>query len=1607
MAKRIFSSLNSPYYVFAPPYRENSGGVRAMHYLCHALNLMGEEAYVLTDNVAPGLRTPKLTNPVASAHASQGRPPIVVYPEVVPDNPMQATNVVRFLLNTPGLLTGHPTNWQDSDLIYSMGSAIIPPGMKAELLAIPAMDYNVYNSRGTENQQRHGKLLFINRYLGRGGKLDPFVADATEISFRVGERTPRELADLYRSAELLYTYEHSTACLEAMLCGCPVVYLPNDVLLHQPYEGYFGRAGWAWGNDPALIEEAKRTVRLVAQAYEASEATFWQQLDAFVNTTQAKAAQSAGRNGANISAEPLGIAQDSVPPSDTALPDSVGNAPVFALNRRTKRIRVGIISADKEDLACFNIRVHDPLSRLGNYIDFVRITRTQTQRTYSLRDDLLESCDVFLVQRLFPSQDTASILDKVFACDKPVLYETDDLLDQTPPDNPMYDMIRPRIPFIRDTMRKATAIMVSTPSIREHYSPLNIDISVFPNYLSEERWLNVEKPAPQSDVITIGFAGTNTHLNDIRLIENAIFKVARYFGDKVRFVFWGCITDSLRTLPNATWINTGVSYLQYPKRLASLNFDIGLVPLGDTLFNRGKSHIKWMEYSALGIPAICSDVVAHALIKEKGLGQVIPNEENAWFDAIVHLIEHPEERAALGKAAQTYVRKHLMLTPNLGKYADWISRFVPLGQQLPAADQLQFLPLPPQWEDDMHIPPDEYELWRERHQLQEVDAEILAERMMRWPKRPLVTVLMTVAKATLPLLAQTVDALQKQLYPHWKLIILSDLPAPDPVFHETDVLGWLQIDDLDNPELLSLAVNQVLTVAPTDLFCLMPVGTEFEPHAFVTVADYFQRHPEWSALYTDHDHLDHYGVRRCPAFKPDFNLDLLRSKDYLDQAIFLNTQAVQTLGGLQPYPQAELYDLVLRLCDHFGEKSIGHIAEPLLSLPLRPQETSLHEASLRVAVESHLSRRGIAGTVKPGLLPGTQQIIYDHGDQAPLISIIIPNRDKTEVLTPCLSSLVDKTDYRNFEVIIVDNQSEDPDVFALYDTMRQRLPGRFSVVSYDAPFNFAAQVNLGARHAQGSVLVLLNNDCEIIRGDWLNRLLNHGLRPEVGAVGALLIAPETGEVQHGGVLLGPPGGLLSIADHAFAGHAIHDGGYLSRLQVDQNYSAVTAACMMIRKDVYESVQGFDADNLAVLMNDVDFCLRLGEAGYKIVWTPYARLVHHEGRSLKGVTSEPERILRSMLSRWLPLLAADPAGNRHLSLKDGHMRLETRVPLGWNPDMHDRNRVLGFPLVGGSGEYRVSMPLRGLAQAGLMHTEIVQPFESRFPEISVIELARQAPDSLLLHSSLTSMIQDALPVWREHLPKLHTVFGIDDRIDAIPEKSSVYLGQKRHFSDIRFRLRKFLKHCDTAVASTEPLAVMLKGMIDDIRVIPNTLERHVWEPLRPLRQQGRRPRVGWVGAQQHRGDLELIYEVVKATAREIEWVFMGMWLPEFAEFVKERKNFVSFKQYPEAVANLNLDLAIAPLEINEFNEAKSNLRLLEYGILGYPVICTDIFPYQTGDAPVTRLPNDAKRWIEAIHDKVGNLDALAREGDQLRQWVLENYMLDQHIHAWYEALTPHA
>ena len=362
------------------------------------------------------------------------------------------------------------------------------------------------------------------------------------------------------------------------------------------------------------------------------------------------------------------------------------------------------------------------------------------------------------------------------------------------------------------------------------------------------------------------------------------------------------------------------------------------------------------------------------------------------------------------------------------------------------------------------------------------------------------------------------------------------------------------------------------------------------------------------------------------------------------------------------------------------------------------------------------------------------------------------------------------------------------------------------------------------------------------------------------------------------------------------------------------------------------------------------------------------------------------------------------GDRHLSLT-APFSVEPNAVIDWDVRFHDRQRILGLPLTSGSGEYRMTSPFRCLQKAGLAQANIVHPLAHKKQRVlNPIELARAAPDVLMLQQAIDDTQISQLKRYRKFCPDIFVTYAVDDVLGNLPRKHYLYNFQAR---EGKSRMREGLAHCHRLIASTEPIADYCRDMIDDIVVVPNRLEGANWLGHVSKRGAGNKPRVGWAGAQQHLGDLELIKEVVETLAPEVEWVFMGM-CPEFLKpYVAEEHPFVSFTNYPAKLASLNLDVAIAPLEQHLFNEGKSNLRLLEYGVMGWPVVCTDIYPYQTNNAPVKRVQNVASQWIEAIRERIHDLDSAYREGDALRAWVLKHYILEDHVSDWLHAVTPRA
>jgi hypothetical protein len=366
------------------------------------------------------------------------------------------------------------------------------------------------------------------------------------------------------------------------------------------------------------------------------------------------------------------------------------------------------------------------------------------------------------------------------------------------------------------------------------------------------------------------------------------------------------------------------------------------------------------------------------------------------------------------------------------------------------------------------------------------------------------------------------------------------------------------------------------------------------------------------------------------------------------------------------------------------------------------------------------------------------------------------------------------------------------------------------------------------------------------------------------------------------------------------------------------------------------------------------------------------------------------------------LASDPAYNPNLSLTGERFSIDDMFTPPWTPTDHTLSRIVGFGAGSiGSWKFRVAQPLNVMHREQVANT-LVLPFDKGLAQWpSMAELERLQPKTLLMHNTMHDVYMDTMESYKK-LNSSFIVFGQDDLMFALPPKNPF---SKTGYKDAKKRLRRCLGIADRVIVTTEPLAEELRCMANDVRVVPNYLDEAIWGDLTSERGISLKPRVGWAGAQQHLGDLELLEEVVRETAHQVDWVFFGM-CPEFLHpYVKEIHNPVTFGEYPEKLATLNLDLAVAPLEYNRFNNSKSNLRILEYGALGWPVVASDIAPYREG--PVCRVANQPRAWIKAIRERVHDLDATRREGDVLRAWVQGNWLLQQHLEDWRAALDPAA
>lgn len=393
-------------------------------------------------------------------------------------------------------------------------------------------------------------------------------------------------------------------------------------------------------------------------------------------------------------------------------------------------------------------------------------------------------------------------------------------------------------------------------------------------------------------------------------------------------------------------------------------------------------------------------------------------------------------------------------------------------------------------------------------------------------------------------------------------------------------------------------------------------------------------------------------------FKPDFAPDTLRSNNYICHFTVFGRELLEKVGGgfRKEFDGSQDYDLILRLTEQ--AEHIVHIPQ-ILYYWRSHEDSTARDVSVKpyaikagkAAVADHLKRVGLKGTVSEAAMQSTYKVQYEISGN-PLVSIIIPNRDHVSDLSRCLESIRERSSWNNWEIIVVENNSTDPKVFSYYDEVQQDARIRVVKREGEAEFNFSAINNFGVSFAKGEYILLLNNDIEVISADWIEQMLMFAQRGDVGAVGAMLYYPDD-TVQHAGVILG----IAGVAEHAHKGFKRGEFGYVGRMTIAQNLSAVTAACMMIPRRFWDEMHGLD-EEFAVMYNDLDLCMRIRKAGYLIVWTPYAELYHYESKS-RGKEDSPEKRKRAngeidrFMEKWgEEIEAGDPYYNPNLTLVYG-------------------------------------------------------------------------------------------------------------------------------------------------------------------------------------------------------------------------------------------------------------------------------------------------------------------------------------------------------------------
>jgi GT2 family glycosyltransferase len=534
------------------------------------------------------------------------------------------------------------------------------------------------------------------------------------------------------------------------------------------------------------------------------------------------------------------------------------------------------------------------------------------------------------------------------------------------------------------------------------------------------------------------------------------------------------------------------------------------------------------------------------------------------------------------------------------------------------------------------------------------ETELIRQRAHQFLFQPKISIIVPLYNTPERLLREMINSVLTQTYSNLELCLADGSTdrtnrAALIALHNDDRIRYQKLTENQG---ISGNSNCAIEMATGDYIGFLDHDDTLQPHALYKNVELLNKDADYEFIYSDEDKVTEDGSRRFdPFFKPDFSPNMLYAFNYITHFTVIKKNLIDQIGPFDDrYNGAQDYDLFLRAVER--AKKIGHIKDVLYNWRIAETSTAFSSqtkqytvAAGQAAIEASIKRRSLCATVTEGALPNYYNVAYALPDPLPKISIIIPNKDEKETLKKCLSSILTKSTYSNYEIIVVENNSEKQTTFSYYAQLENNP--RIRLLTFDRPFNYAALNNFAARKATGDLLLFLNNDMSVISADWLEQMAMHACRPDVGAVGAKLYYPDD-TLQHGGIVLRIGG----VAGHSHKGSGRDEVGAFARLTLTHDLSAVTAACLMTRKEIFESIGGFD-EQFVVAFNDVDLCLNIREKGLSVLWTPFAELYHYESKT-RGYEETPEKIARfereqkKWLNKWEARYPVDPFYNPNLT-----------------------------------------------------------------------------------------------------------------------------------------------------------------------------------------------------------------------------------------------------------------------------------------------------------------------------------------------------------------------